>query len=47
MQTPPVQAEAIRALQARMAAPVARHFALEPDGSFSIDIALFEATKPG
>jgi ubiquinone/menaquinone biosynthesis C-methylase UbiE len=44
--TPKIQADAIRALQARMPEPVAQHFALEPDGAFSIDIALFEARKP-
>ena len=27
-------------------AELARYFALEPDGSFQIDIALFEASKP-
>lgn len=47
MATPPELVTAIRALQACMPEPVARHYALEPDGSFAIDIALFEARKPG
>ena len=46
MRTPKVQADAIRALQAVMPEPVARHLALEGDGSFTIDTALFEATRP-
>ena len=46
MRTPPVQAGAIRALQALAPDSVARHCALEPDGSFCIDVALFEAAKP-
>jgi len=37
MRTPPVQAEAIRALQARMAKPVRDCFAVEDDGSFTLD----------
>ena len=45
--TPRTQADAIRALQGQMPAGVADFFALEPDGSFSIEIALFEARKPG
>ena len=45
MQTPKVQADAIRALQARMPDGVARYFATEPDGSFEIDLAVFEALK--
>jgi ubiquinone/menaquinone biosynthesis C-methylase UbiE len=46
MRTPPVQADAIRALQAVMPDHVARHLALEADGSFTIDIAVFQARKP-
>ncbi len=46
MRTPPVQADAIRALQALASDSVTRHFAIEADGSFSIDVALFEAAKP-
>lgn len=44
--TPPELVAAIRALHARISAPVARHYALETDGSFTIDVALFEAGKP-
>jgi SAM-dependent methyltransferase len=46
MRTPKVQVDAIRALQAVMPDRVARHLALEADGSFTIDTALFRATKP-
>lgn len=46
MRTPPAQATAIRALQAAMPDRVARHLALEADGSFTIDTALFQAAKP-
>ncbi|MDE2227826.1 MAG: class I SAM-dependent methyltransferase [Alphaproteobacteria bacterium] len=46
MRTPPVQVEAIRALQAAMADSVTRHFAVEADGSFTIDILSLEAAKP-
>ena len=34
---------AIRSLQIQAAAEVAQHFAIEPDGSFTIDVVLFEA----
>ena len=37
MDTPPLLIEAIRALQARMPAEGLRHFAVEPDGSFTLD----------
>ncbi len=37
MQTAPVYATAIRALQKDMSEDVVNHFAIEPDGSFSID----------
>ena len=37
MGTPPLMVEAIRALQARMPAEVLRHFAVEADGSFTLD----------
>ncbi len=47
MATPQVQVEAIRALQAAMSASVLRRFATEPDGSFTIDVAAFEAGKAG
>lgn len=43
MQTPMVQVEAIRALQEVMAEDVVRHFAIEADGSFTIDTAVIEA----
>ncbi|HEY3848295.1 MAG TPA: class I SAM-dependent methyltransferase [Acetobacteraceae bacterium] len=46
MRTPPVRADAIRALQALASDSVTRHFAIEADGSFCIDVALFEAAKP-
>jgi SAM-dependent methyltransferase len=46
MRAPPVRADAIRALQALMSDSVTRHFAVEADGSFCIDVALFEAAKP-
>jgi ubiquinone/menaquinone biosynthesis C-methylase UbiE len=45
MQTPPVLAEAIRALQAKMPDDVRAYFALEPDGSFLIDTASVVATR--
>jgi SAM-dependent methyltransferase len=46
MRTPPVQANAIRALEAAMSAGVTQHFAIEADGSFSIDVLTVFATKP-
>ncbi|MDE2183320.1 MAG: class I SAM-dependent methyltransferase [Alphaproteobacteria bacterium] len=39
MQTPPLQAEAIRALMARAPAEVTAYFAIESDGSFMLDAA--------
>jgi ubiquinone/menaquinone biosynthesis C-methylase UbiE len=45
MRTPKVQVEAIRALQAAMSESVQRYFEIGPDGSFNLDIALFQATK--
>jgi len=42
MRTPEVQVAAIRALQVAMSEPVRQHFAIEPDGSFTIDQAVFE-----
>jgi hypothetical protein len=48
MRTPPVQVEAIRALQKGVSAPVSGYFETESDGSFSIDVMLFRAGKmPG
>ena len=46
MRTPPVQAEAIRALEAAMSASVAQHFAIEADGSFTNDVLTVVAAKP-
>lgn len=43
--TPDVHVAAIRALQDRMAEDVRAHFAIEPDGSFTIDTASFAATS--
>ena len=43
MNTPAVQAEAIRALQRLAAAPVRQHFAIAEDGSFQLDTAMIEA----
>jgi ubiquinone/menaquinone biosynthesis C-methylase UbiE len=45
MRTPKVQADAIRALQRAMSETVVRHFEIGPDGSFNLDVALFQATK--
>jgi ubiquinone/menaquinone biosynthesis C-methylase UbiE len=45
MQTPPVLAAAVRALQQRASAPVAAHFELEPDGSFTLDTIAIEAER--
>lgn len=45
MSTPKVQIEAIRALQAVMSESVTRYFAIGPDGSFTLDVALFQAAK--
>jgi SAM-dependent methyltransferase len=46
MRTPDPLATAIRALQAAMAEPVRRHFAIEADGSFMIDVVMFEVARP-
>lgn len=46
MRTPEVMVSAIRALQAAVSAPVRRHFAIEADGSFMIDVASFEVVRP-
>jgi hypothetical protein len=43
MNTPPTLVAAIRALQARADEGVIRHFAVEADGSFSIDTMLIVA----
>lgn len=47
MRTPPEMVAAIRAVQAAMADEVRRHFAIEADGSFMLDVALFTATRAG
>lgn len=46
MRTPAVQGDAIRALEAAISDSVRRHFAIEADGSFSIDVLTLGATKP-
>jgi ubiquinone/menaquinone biosynthesis C-methylase UbiE len=43
MRTPEDNARAIRALQASASADVREHFAIEPDGSFMLDIMMTEA----
>jgi len=43
MRTPPTHVAAIRAVQALAPGEVARHFAIEPDGSFMLDTILIEA----
>ncbi len=43
--TPDVQTAAIRALQVQMSEDVAKHFAIEADGSFTIDTATFEVSR--
>ncbi|GAB0117176.1 class I SAM-dependent methyltransferase [Acidisoma sp. 7E03] len=45
MRTPEVMANAIRALQGAVAEPVRRHFAIESEGSFMIDVATFEVVR--
>ena len=45
MATPAVQVEAIQALQKAMPGDVAGYFETGADGSFTIDVALFEARK--
>ena len=42
MQTPEVNAAAIRALQDAASAEVRDHFAIEEDGSFLLDVMMFE-----
>jgi ubiquinone/menaquinone biosynthesis C-methylase UbiE len=43
MATPPLYAQAIRALQDGAPAEVKAHFAIEPDGSFMLDMVMIEA----
>ena len=45
MQTPKLQADAIRALQAVMSETVTRHFNIGADGSFDLDVLLVVAEK--
>ncbi len=45
MRTPPAMVAAIRAVQAAMSVEVQRHFAIEADGSFMLDVALFAARR--
>jgi len=45
MATPSVQVAAIRALQKGVSSDVTSYFETAPDGSFSIDVALFETRK--
>lgn len=44
MRTPQTHMTAIRAIQEQASTAVARHYAIEPDGSFTLDVALFEAS---
>ena len=44
--TPKLQVEAIRALQTSVSEIATRHYETEPDGSHTIDVALFEGVKP-
>lgn len=46
MRTSKVQADAIRELQAAASESVMRHFGIGPNGSFDLDVALFQASKP-
>ncbi|RTL92984.1 MAG: class I SAM-dependent methyltransferase [Hyphomicrobiales bacterium] len=45
MATPQVHVDAIRSLQKAVSAQATRHFETEPDGSYQIDVAMFEAVK--
>jgi ubiquinone/menaquinone biosynthesis C-methylase UbiE len=45
MRTPAIQVDAIRALQQAVSASVGAYFETKTDGSFSIDVMLFHATK--
>jgi SAM-dependent methyltransferase len=44
MQTPDVNVQAIRALQIAASTETKAHFAIEPDGSFSLDMLMIEAS---
>jgi hypothetical protein len=43
MKTPPAHVQAIRSLQAYAGAEVREYFAIEPDGSFTVDTVLIAA----
>ena len=45
MNTPQLHVDAIRSLQSAVSAEASRYFDTEPDGSYRIDVALFEAVK--
>jgi SAM-dependent methyltransferase len=45
MRTPSIQVGAIRALQRTVSDSVARYFAIGADGSFNLDVGLFQAAK--
>ncbi len=45
MATPQIQSDTIRALQTQVSEDVIRHFAIEADGSFTIDTAAIEVTR--
>ncbi len=46
MRSPPVMIAAIRALQDTISASVRHHFQIGSDGSFDLDVAFFQASKP-
>jgi SAM-dependent methyltransferase len=45
MCTPRIQIDAIRALQVAMSETVTQYFAIGPDGSFTLDVGMFQASK--
>jgi SAM-dependent methyltransferase len=45
MRAPKIQVDAIRALQSAMSASVRQYFDIGPDGSFTLDVATFQASK--
>jgi len=45
MTTPQLHIDAIRFLQKAVSLQATQHFDTEPDGSYQIDVALFEAIK--
>lgn len=46
MNTPKMQSDAIRALQAAMSETVTRYFDIAADGSFDLDVLLLQASRP-